>query len=274
MDKEKKRLELIETCLLDTEATDLGLEDQLLRLQRAGIFDLIFTDFFALRNFSQKTDGITFPARCLHIVSHPNVDSIKMIWNIVNTYDSFTIYVRHSESTALDQFKDALYYAFSLTDNVGYAIEDGFLPILPARQTIQVLEKDFDLRRYLVIESEGLSLPNEVVKCLRMLRARVPTHSKIFYFPNNQHGLALANSFYALRLEIDGLAGSILAASHRGLRFVNLIKLSSLYQNKRNEMFSKRIVRRLDRVFDSLNQGIEKDGVPRIAALNLPPNTS
>jgi hypothetical protein len=258
MDKEEKRLELIETCLLDPEATDLGLQDQLLLLQRAGIFDLIFADFFALRNFSQRMEGLTFPARCLHIVSHPNVDSIKMIWNIVNTYDSFNIFLRHSESTPLDQFKDALYYAFSLTDNVGYALEDCIVPSLPVRETIQILEKEFDLRRFLVIESEGLSLPNQVVKCLRMLRARVPTHSKIFYFPNNQHGLALANAFYALRLEIDGLAGSVLAATHRDLRSVNLIKLSSLYQNKKNEMFSKRSVRRLDRVFNFLNQGVEK----------------
>jgi isopropylmalate/homocitrate/citramalate synthase len=157
----------------------------------------------------------------------------------------------------MNQVKDALYYAFSLTDNVGFAIEESLASNFLMKQGFKILGDEFDIRQFLLFENEGLWLQDEVVKFLRALRARAPRHSKVFYFPNNQHGLALVNALYAIRAGIHGLVGSITRFS-RNPKTVDLVRLSTLYGRKKSEMFSKRSISRLDQVFAALNTGAQK----------------
>jgi len=182
-----------------------------------------------------------------------------MIWNVINSYDLFTIFLQHNKFVGDNEFKDALYHTFSLTDNVGCAMEAEALLTLPFDGMVRTLQDDFRVDHFLVLDSEGLLLPNKISRCLKTLRSKILKESKIFYFPNDNHKLGLMNALYAMRLEIDGLAGSALQERCNDPKIIDLMKLHLLYRQKREDLFSKHSIRLLDHAFESFVRGREEE---------------
>jgi len=253
-------MQLLETCLANSDTTEHNMGETISLLQRLGIRDWVFSDFSSLKRFSRQMEKSSFPLgrAHVHVISYPNIDLIKMIWSIISLYDSFTIFLRCTKSLQEEEFKDALYYAFSLTDNVGCAIDlESALNLPVIGQKVQTLGQEFELNRFLFLDTEGLLIPDEVSKGFKILRSKVPKHSKIFYFPNNQHGLGLVNAFYAMQLALDGLGGTALREEDKCAAAVDFAELYLLYRNKRDDMFSKRSIGILDRAFRSFSGGEE-----------------
>ena len=251
-------MQLLETCLANSDTTGHKMGERISLLQRLGICDWVFSDFFSLKSFNQQIGESSPPLGRVHVISYPNIELIKMIWSIISLYDSFTIFLRCTKSLQEEEFKDALYYAFSLTDNVGCAIDLESILNLPVMgQKVQTLGQEFELNRFLFHDTEGLLIPDEVSKGLKILRSKAPKHSKIFYFPNNQHGLGLVNAFYAMQLALDGLLGTALGEAEKCAAVVDFAELYLLYRKKREDMFSKRSIGVLDRAFRSFGGGEE-----------------
>ena len=244
-------MELIEACLSIADATKGDLEKKLKFLQRIGIHDLIFSDFSGLRNFNQQMEGFELPIGRLNVISRPNTESIKMIWNIIRSLDSFTIFLQHNNFVGDDEFKDALYHAFCLTDNIGCAFEGEALITFPLDDMIQTLQDEFQVNCFLILDSEGLLIPNKISRCLKILRSKTLKGSQILYFPNDSNTLGLITALYAMRLKIDGLVGSAIKEKCNNPKFIDLIKLHLLYQQKKDGLYSKHLITLLDHVFES-----------------------
>jgi hypothetical protein len=149
-----------------------------------------------------------------------------------------------------EAFKDALYYAFALTDDVGCAIDlESALKLPVIGQKVQTLGQEFELNRFLFLDNEGLLIPDEISKGFKTLRSKAPRHSKIFYFPNDRHGLGLVNAFHGMQLSLDGLVGTALGKAQICTGAVDFSQLYQLYKNKRENLFSKRSKGLLDRAF-------------------------
>lgn len=259
-------MEFIEACLLNSGPTEGDLEQRLSFLQRVGIHHFIFSDFFGLRSFGQRVKGLDLPIGHLSVISYANIDSIKMIWNLINSYDLFTIFLQHSKFVGDDECKDALYYVFSITDNVGCAMEAEALLSFPLDDMVRTLQDEFRVDHFLVLDNEGLLLPKETSRCLKTLRSKILKESKIFYFPNDNHALGLMNALYAMRLGIDGLVGSALNERCDDPKIIDLMKLHLLYQQERNHLFSKHSIRLLDQAFSPFIKGGEKGIIQRFAS--------
>ena len=252
-------MEFIEACLMNPEAADGDFKQRLSFLQRTGVQNLIFSDFFGLRNFSRKVGDLKAPSGCINVISRPGIEWIEMLWDIINCYDVFSIFIKHNGSVSDDEFKDALYRCFSLTDNVGCAMETKTLSSFAFDDIVRTLRDEFNVKHFLILDSEGLLQPKETLRCLKTLRSRVSGGSKIFYFPNNQHKLGIVNALHAMRLEIDGLAGSVLKGRCKDPEVVNFIDLYLLYQQKRDDLFSKSSRKVLDHAFEALMRGAEEE---------------
>ncbi len=244
---------------MNAEASEGDLEKRLSFLHGMGVQNLIFSDFFGLRSFSREVGNLKAPIGCLNVISRPRIEWIEMLWNIINGYDLFSIFLKHYGSVSDDEFKDALYRCFSLTDNVGCAIETKALSSFAFDDIVRTLRDEFDVKHFLILDSEGLLQPKETLRCLKALRSRVSGESKIFYFPNNQHKLGIINALHAMRLEIDGLAGSALKERCEDPKLVNFIDLYLLYQQKKDDLFSKRSSKVLDHAFEALIRGAEEE---------------
>lgn len=245
-------MKLIEAGLSSPEAIHRNLKKTLSFLQRLGLCNLLFSDFFVLKAFSQQMKEIEIQIAHLYVMSYPNRESIKMIWDIVKAYDSFSIFLKQNESAREEDFKDALYQALSFTDDVGCALEGGALLTAPLDPMIQALQEEFNIKHFLILDGGGLLLPNEVSKCLKTLRENLARGSQIFFFPNDRHGLGLIDAIYAMRVGIDGLVGSILKQKKKkDQTTIDLLKLHFLYQSRKKDLFSSRTRRLLDRTFIS-----------------------
>jgi hypothetical protein len=245
-------MRLLEACLSNCDVTRPDMGTRMSLLQRLGICDWIFPDFFSFKSFSQQIEESPPPSSRVHVILYPNIELIKMVWSIISLYASFTIFLRCINSLQEEEFKDALYYTFSLTDNVGCAIElESVLNLPVIGHKVQSLCQEFEINRFLCLDAEGLLLPHEVSKGFKMLRSKAPRHSEIFYFPNNQHGLGLVNAFNAMQLALDGLVGTGLGGAEKCAVAVDFSELYLLYRNKRENMFSKRSIGLLNLTFRS-----------------------
>jgi hypothetical protein len=252
-------MEFIEACLMNPEAAEGELEQRLSFLQRIGVQNLIFSDFFGLRDFSREVGNLKAPIGRLNVISRPRIEWIEMLWNIINCYDLFSIFLKYNGSVSDDEFKDALYRCFSLTDNVGCAIETKALSRFAFDDIVRTLRDEFNVSHFLILDSEGLLQSKETLRCLKALRSKVSRESKIFYFPNNQHKFGIINALHAMRLEIDGLAGSVLKGRCEDPKVINFKDLYLLYQQKRDELFSKRSSKVLDHAFEALMRRAEEE---------------
>jgi len=188
----------------------------------------------------------------MNVIAYPNTDSIDLVWDVVSVCDSPTIFVRKREPAREDEFKDALYHGFSLTDNIGCAMEAKALLSSSLDEAIGTLQKEFNVKSFLILDREGLLLPKEISRCLKAVRSRVSKDSHITYFPNDCFGMGMMNALYALRLEIDGLAGSVLGKGCELSGILDLRKLNHVYQARKRELFPKRFAGSLDAVFAAL----------------------
>jgi len=252
-------MEFIEACLMNPEAAEGELEQRLSFLQKIGVQNLIFSDFFGLMNFNREVGNLKASIGRLNVISRPGIEWIEMLWNIINCYDLFSIFLRYNGSVSNDEFKDALYHCFSLTDNVGCAIETKALSSFAFDNIVRTLRDEFNVKHFLILDSEGLLQPKETLRCLKALRSKVSGESKIFYFPNNHHKLGIFNALHAMRLGIDGLAGTVLKGRCEDPKVVNFIDLYLLYQQKKGDLFSKRSSKVLDHAFETLMGGAEEE---------------
>ncbi|MBW1784201.1 MAG: hypothetical protein JRL30_26105 [Deltaproteobacteria bacterium] len=252
-------MEFIEACLMNAEASGGDLQQRLSSLHRMGVHHLIFSDFFGLRRFSREAEGLKTPVGCLNVISGPRIESIEMLWNIMNYYDLFSIFLKYYGTVSDEDFKDALYRCFSLTDNVGCALETKAISSFGFDDIVRTVQDEFNVKQFLIQDSEGLLQPEETFRCLREIRSKVSGVSKIFYFPNNQHQLGMMNALHAMRLNIDGLAGSVLKGRCEDANVINFMDLYLLYQQKRDGLFSKRASKIVDHAFESLLRGAEEE---------------
>lgn len=241
-------MKLIEAGLLKPKEDQGNLEAKLSFLQRIGVHDLILPDFLALRDLSHQIRGLDSPIGHLNVVSHPNRESIKIIWEILKSYDSFTVFIRCNRFDRDEEYKEALYQAFSYTDEVGCMIEDETIMTMPINELIKTLQEEFEVRQFLIQENEGSFLPDEISKCIEKLRSSVLDGSEILHFPNNRYGLGMINALTSIRLEVDGLVGSAIRCMDP--KIVNLEKLHFLYHLRRKELFSEHSRNSLDHAFE------------------------
>jgi len=113
----------IEAGISGFQKTRLDLEESLSILQKFGVRNLMFSEYFSLKAFNEKMGSLDTSNVYLHVISHSNKGSIKMIWELLKCYDVFTLYLQCNESNGVNSLKDTFYEAYSLTDEVGLAVE-------------------------------------------------------------------------------------------------------------------------------------------------------
>jgi hypothetical protein len=241
----------IEGGLQKTYLNKKDIEKGILSLKRQGIDGLLFSDFFSLRDFYK----IGINPSCigkLYVISHPHRDSIKLIWNLIKNYESFFIFIEYRDSDE-DFLKDSLYKGLSLTDDIGVAIESKGLSSFIKNRTEQAIQDEFKIKEFLILDRDGLDLPFEILRSIRKFRSKLLGGSKIFYFPNDSNGLGIINSLYAMKGRIDGLVGSVLKDEKESSICVDLLKISSIYRWHKENLFTERKRRILDKSFSRLN---------------------
>ena len=87
-------------------------------------------------------------------------------------------------------------------------IEGEALITFPLDDMIQTLQDEFKVNCFLILDSEGLLIPNKIFRCIKTLRSKTLKGSQILYFPNDSYTFGLITALYAMRLKIDGLVGS------------------------------------------------------------------
>lgn len=249
-------MEFIEAGLLYSGLCQSELRDRLSFLERIGIRPLIFHGFSELKAFKQQMEGLGLPVPHLNILSSASREPINMIWDIIQYYESFTVFIKASQFSKNDDLREALYQILSFTDNVGCSVEITAISIDPMAKIFQMLNEEFQINRFLIQDSEGLVLPDDTRKYLAAIWSKVLKGSQLFYSANDQYGLALINSLYAMPMRIHGLVGSALGSNNR--QFVDLLKLHLLYQHKKANLFSNTRIELLNQAFDSFLTGGEE----------------
>jgi len=240
-------MKFVEAGLPTVGMKQTNWKEHLIHLQRIGIYDLIFQEFFALKALHNEIKGTDFSIGHLHVVSRPNRESVKMLWDILKLYESFTLFI-HCEKVANEKSasKDALYQAFSLTDEVGCVFDSE--TIMAKEEMIKALLEEFEIKRFLIQNREGLLLPEEITRLLMQLRMAAADGSQVYFLPNNKHGLGVISALYAMREEVDGIMGS--AFQDKDARFIDLMKLFFIYRHKKEKFFSQRSTEIIDRAFE------------------------
>jgi len=252
-------MELIESSLCSNQIAHGDLKEKLLVLRKFGLNRLIFNDYSSIRSFSQQFEREQRPTAHLYVISYPNRESIRMIWDILEFYDSFTLFIRHRQSARNYEYPKALYQAFSYTDNVGVAIDGEHLSTLNLDSMMQILQNEFKVNHVLILDRMGLILPGEIFNSIKVLRAKLPKGSLISYFPSDLNGLGMTNSFQAMKAGINGLVGSLFKKNCKKFKVIDFMKLHLLYQQEKQVLFSKRLIRTLDTTlepFDKAGFGI------------------
>jgi hypothetical protein len=257
-------MELIEGGLMAPGANRTDLMRSVSLLEKLGIRKYLFPDYFSLSRFSQLMDDAELFRYHFNVLTHPKKESVRMTWDILKSYDSSTIFVRQDRFEQDDKFKEAVYLAKSFTDDVGLAMEAGSLLAYPMGNIIQSLQEDLRMTKYLLLDSDGLLLPDELTKLLKTLRLEMSDGSLILFFPRDQHRLGLINALYAMRAGVNGLVGSVLKELHMTGDIIDLTGLHLLYFHKRKELYSKRSREILDQTFSSF---IAKGEDPRMSFL-------
>ena len=120
---------------------------------------------------------------------------------------------------------------------------------------IQTLQDEFKVNCFLILDSEGLLIPNKIFRGLKTLRSKILKGSQILYFPNDSYTRGLTNALYAMQLKIDGLVGSAIKEKCNNPKIIDLKKLHLLYHHKKKVLFSERSIRLIDRAFESFVTG-------------------
>jgi hypothetical protein len=246
-------MELIEGGLMAPGANRTNLGEAVSLLENLGIRECLFSDYFSLSRFSELMNDMEMFRYHFNVVAHPKKESIKMTWDILKAYDSSTIFVRRGGFLQDDEFMEAVYLAKSFTDDVGLAVETESLLSHPVGNMVRSLQQDFRMTKYLLLDSNGLLLPNELTKVLKSLRLEMSDGSLILFFPRDRHRLGLINALYAMRAGVNGLVGSVLKESHVTGEFIDLSGLYLLYFHKRKDLYSKRSRQILDQAFSCFN---------------------
>jgi hypothetical protein len=241
-------MKFIETRIQDSK-NDIGaLKLDLFYLRQIGIRDLLIPGYFALRDFHEASEEIDFSCH-LNVITYPNRDSIKMAWSILRSYDSFTLLVQCMGSAiSRREYKESLYQAFSLTDEVGCLVNAEAILDPNAGERIEDLQKEFELQRFLIKDSQGSLFPEEISRISACLRKRTTEDSSIFFYPNNGHGMGMLGALYAIKEGFDGLAGSAILKNDR--KNIDFSALYRLYLGKREELFPRDLMERVDRAFE------------------------
>jgi hypothetical protein len=259
-----EEMELIEGGLMAPGTNRVDLRKAVSLLEKMGIRKYLFPDYFSLSKFSQLMDDMELFRYHFNVLTHPKRESIRMTWDILKSYDSSTIFVRLDKFVQDEEFKEAVYLAKSFTDDVGLVLEAESLLSHPMDNIIQTLQEDFRMTKYLLVDSDGLLLPDELTKLLKSFRLEMSNGSLILFFPRDQHRLGLINALYAMRAGIDGLVGSVLKAKDMTGDIIDLTGLHLLYFHKRKDLYSKRSREILDQTFSSF---IATGGEPRMSFL-------
>jgi len=242
-------MDLIEGGLMAPGANRTDLRNAVSVLEKLGIRKYLFPDYFSLSRFSQLIDDMELFRHHFYVLTHPKKESIRMTWDILKSYDSSTIFVRRDRFVQDEEFKEAVYLAKSFTDDVGLAVEAESLLSPSMASIIQSLQEDFRMTKYLLVDSDGLLLPDELTKLLKSFRLDMSNGSLILFFPRDQHRLGLINALYAMRAGINGLVGSVLTARHMTGDIIDLTGLHLLYFHKRKDLYYKRSREILDQTF-------------------------
>ncbi len=245
-------MELIEGGLMASGTNRADLRKTVSLLENMGVRKYMFPDYFSLSKFSQLMDDMELFRYHFNVLTHPKEESIRMTWEILKSYDSSTIFVRYGRCLQDDEFKEAVYLAKSFTDDVGLAVEPVSLLSQPMGSMIRGLQEDFRMTKYLLLDSDGLLLPNELTKLLKSFRLEMSDGSIILFFPKDQHRLGLINALYAMKAGINGLVGSVLKERQMTSDVIDLIGLHLLYSHKKKDLYSKRSREILDQTFTSL----------------------
>jgi hypothetical protein len=243
-------MELIEGGLMTPGANQPSLRSAISKLEKWGIRRYLFPDYFSLSKFSRLMGGMELFRYHFYVLAHPKEESIRMTWDILKSYDSSTIFVRRDRFVQDDEFKEAVYLAKSFTDDVGLAVEAQSLLSHRTDDIIQSLRENSGMAKYLLVDSDGLLLPNKLTKLLKSFRLEM-TSGSVLFFPRDRHRLGFINALYAMRAGIGGLVGSVLREKHLTGDIIDLTGLHLLYSHKRNELYSKRSREILDQTFSS-----------------------
>jgi hypothetical protein len=255
-------MELIEGALMASGANRSELTNAVCLLENLGIRKYLFPDYFSLSRFSRLMEDLELFRYHFNVLAHPKKESIRMTWDILKSYDSSTIFVRQGKFLQDDEFKEAVYLAKSFTDDVGLAVEAEGLLSHPMGKIVRVLQQDFRITRYLLLDSNGLLLPHELTRILKSIRLEMSDESTIHFFPKDRHRLGFINALYAMRAGINGLVGSVLKGKNMTNDIIDLIGLHVLYSHKSKDLYSKRSREILDRTFSYFNPKEEEPSIP------------
>lgn len=226
----------------------LNWDENFALLQEIGINDILCPDFFT---FKYVYDQLKKKEICssIYVVSPPKKESIKMIWDLLCSLETFTLFISfRAKFKDYIAYRDALYEAFSLTDEVGCLIEADL--VSQEEELIETIQRDFGVRQFLVEDPKGLFLPEDTTNTIRLLKRKIVEGSHVFFYPKDTYSLGLINSLVAMAEEIDGLIGSLFRAEDTDS--VDFIRLSSVYKYKKKMLFPPHLVETLDKVFFSL----------------------
>lgn len=242
---------IIEGGLLVRDVDKKDIEERLSSIKSFGIKDLLFSDFFYMRDFLRmgvSTSGINK----FYIICHSNRESVRLIWNLIKNLETFSIFIECKYPTG-ENFRDALYQGFSFTDCIGLAIGSQGLSCLIKYGIIKSIQNEFIVKEFFILDNEGFDLPKETLKSIKALRSTLLKDSKIFYFPNDKNGLGIINALYAIKGRIDGVVGTILNKGKQDKSCINLMKLNYIYRRKKKNLYSSKIINIIDQIFNNFN---------------------
>jgi hypothetical protein len=123
---------------------------------------------------------------------------------------------------------------------------------------MKTLQEEFKVNCFLILDSEGSLISNKICRCLKNLRSNALKGSQILYFPNDRYMRGLSSAMYAMQLKIDGLVGTAIKEKCNDPKFIDLIKLHLIYQQKKDGLYSKHQITLLDHVFESFSVDRER----------------